>query len=194
MSGINIPSGALAKPSAPQGTKLARVFDKGLAFSIVLVIVVAGAWGVLWFLRFQIDRQITGYHTAVNGSLASVNQSDTAAVEDFATRAAISSDALKDRVNPLDTLALLEKDTSPQVTLSSFGQNATDGSITVSGITSDYRYLAEQVLRYRQEDALKDITVSSSSRNDQGQILFELAVTKPEVPTVPTEPANPGTI
>jgi hypothetical protein len=196
MAGINIPNSGLGQGqrTVPQG-RIAKVFDKGFAFSIVLVVLVAGIWGVLWLLGFLIDREITGYHSAVESSLASVNQSDTAAIEDFSTRADIAKETLAERVQPLDMLALLEKDTLPSVSLVNFEQNADDGLFHISGVTSDYRYVAEQVLRYRQEEAFQNISVTGSNRNEEGQIQFELTVSGPKEPEVQAVPVpNPATL
>ncbi len=155
--------------------------DKSLMFGLLIFGVSFGLWGIERLLIFSLDRETASYQAKTTEALQQLSPETAQAAEDFYDRAQTIRSAQTDALNGVDALAMLEKTTIPQVRLTSYRQ-VNDGSVVIKGTTSDYRFVAEQLLRYRSEAAFNEMHVSKSERTDTGQINFEFVVeSKPQV-------------
>ncbi len=171
-----------------------RIFDKAFFFSISLLFVVGGLWATQKVLLHLVDKDIAQYKASAENSLMGADTNAINQVEDFAARRSILKE-VDQSVKASELLAVLEKTTIPQVKLSEYSY--TEGeSITVTGTTTDYRFVAEQLLRYRQEESLATMKVVSTERAEGGQLKFsfsaEITTKKAEdVNQIPTPPPTP---
>lgn len=169
------------------------IFDKAFAFSFFLVVVVGGLWATERILIYLADRQITNYQATTTASLESVNPEDVQAVHDVTSRLAALQLQGATNMKTGEALAALERATIPQVKLTEF-EYINDGLAFIKGNVSDYRFLAEQILRYRQEAIFATAEVTTTGRTDAGQVTFEIRVEPPAqetsaVPSAETAPA-----
>jgi hypothetical protein len=149
--------------------------DKGLSFGVLIMAIAFGLWGIERLLIFSLDRETTSYRTKTSEALQQISPDAVKNAEDFYDRSQTIRSSQKMALSGVDILAMLEKTTIPQVRLIDY-KHAVDGSVSVRGTTSDYRFVAEQLLRYRSEDALKTMHVGKSERTDTGQVNFEFVV------------------
>lgn len=166
-----------------------NIFDKAFVFSIALIIIVGGIWAAERILIYMLDRQIAQYEATTEASLASVTAEDVQKVHDITSRLdAIGSNAAT-QVKTEDLLGSLEKNTIPQVRLTKY-EYESDGTIALSGVVSDYRFLAEQLLRYRQDPLFATAEVANTGRTDSGQVTFDIRAAKsqPEPVQVESQP------
>lgn len=161
-----------------------KIFDKAFVFSCALVLIVGGIWGGQKFLIYSLNKQIAEYKQTTDASLGSVQAVDVQEVHNVTSRIAVIEKAEKSNVSSTELLAALERSTIPQVKLTDFEYKAA-GDITLSGEVSDYRFLAEQILRYRQEALFATAEVTATGRSESGVITFSLTVPQNQSETVP---------
>jgi hypothetical protein len=150
-----------------------KIFDKAFFFSIFLIFVVGGIWITERVLLHLIDKEITQYQEATTQGLAGADSAVISEVEDFAARSSLIKE-YQERPSAVEALQTLEKATIPQVRLTEYSYSD-DGTISLAGTTSDYRYAAEQLLRYRQEESLQNMQVASTDRSEAGQLVFSFS-------------------
>lgn len=158
---------------APAGK---NIFDKAFVFSIVLIVIVGGIWATERILIYLTDKQIAEYQATTNASFESVSTDDAVAVHDVTSRIATIQKMGATALNSQEILTTLEKSTIPQVKLIEFDYQK-DGTATMSGTAPDYRFLAEQILRYRQEKLFGNAQVASTERTESGQVSFTIVAT-----------------
>lgn len=151
------------------------IFDKAFAASIALIILVGGIWGTERVLIYLTDKQIAEYEGTTNTSFESVSADDAVSVHDVTSRIATIQKLGVTSLNSQEILAALEKSTIPQVKLTEFNYKK-DGTVTMKGTAPDYRFLAEQILRYRQEAMFSTAEVADTERTDTGQVAFTIRV------------------
>lgn len=147
-----------------------RIFDRAFFFSIFLIFVVGGIWVTEHVLLYLVNKDIAGYQEKTNQGLMGADTEAINEVEDFVSRSNLVKEH-EGRVTAPELLTTLEKSTIPQVRLTSYEYNA-NGTITISGLTTDYRFVAEQLLRYRQEESLKAMQVEKTERSESGELTF----------------------
>lgn len=152
------------------------IFDKAFFFSIVLVVLVGGIWATERVLIYLTDKQIKEYQATTNASFESVSADDTVLVHDVTSRIATIQKLGATTLPSQEILAALERSTIPQVKLTEFDYQK-DGTATMSGTAPDYRFLAEQILRYRQESLFRSAEINSTERTETGQVNFTLVAT-----------------
>lgn len=166
-----------------------NIFDKEFAFAVVLVIIVIGLWVTERVLIYLVEKQTTEYQATTAASLSAINAEDVQAVHDITSRITVIEKEGATTISTNDILTALEKTTIPQVRLTEY-EYQSDGNIAMKGIVADYRLLAEQILRYRQEAIFANAEVTSTDRNEAGQIVFGITVVPEEaaaeVPVAPT--------
>lgn len=169
------------------------VFDKAFGFSVALVVIVGGIWAAERVLLYLTDKQIAEYQATTKASFESVSSEDASSVHDVTSRIVAIGKQGESSVNPGEILAALEKSTIPQVTLTQF-EYKKDGTVSLEGNVSDYRFLAEQLLRYRQEEMFSTAEVQNTDRTESGQINFTIIATQPvvEEPAVAPMPPDPA--
>lgn len=170
------------------------IFDKAFAFSVVLVVIVGGIWATERVLIYLADKQIAEYQAQTAESFASVSAEDAQAVHDVTSRLGTVQKYANTSptLNSQEILATLESSTIPQAKLTEY-EHKSDGRVTIKGTVTDYRFLAEQILRYRQQALFATAEVESTERTEGGKINFVLSVESPaeETPAAPVPAAMP---
>lgn len=155
-----------------------NIFDKAFFFSITLIVIVMGIWATERILIYLLDKQIVEYQATNAASLDSLNTEDVQRVHDITSRTTAIEENKATKINTGELLVALEKTTIPQTKLTQY-EYQSDGTMNISGTVSDYRFLAEQILRYRQEPLFASAEATATSRNEDGQINFDITVTPP---------------
>jgi hypothetical protein len=150
-----------------------RIFDKAFFFSIFLIFVVGSIWATERVLLYLVNQEIAGYQETTAEGLAGADVQVISEAEDFAARSSLIKE-YQERPSALEALQTLEKATIPQVRLIEYSYSE-DGTVSLSGTTADYRYVAEQLLRYRQEESLQNMQVASTDRSESGQLVFSFS-------------------
>jgi hypothetical protein len=152
-----------------------KIFDKAFLFSLFLVVVVGGAYGIQKFLIFSLQKETARYTEEATTKLSAVSQEQVTKVQDISTRMLAIQKNTKTGRDSQEVLAALERSTMPQSKVGEFTYNK-DGSMSFSGSAGDYRLLAEQMIRYQQEKVFAGAKVTGSDRSEDGRIGFSVNV------------------
>ena len=155
-----------------------NIFDKAFVFSIALIVIVGGIWATERVLIYLLDKEIAEYKASTAASLSSLSAENVQKVHDITSRTVAIDKNRATKINTQEILTDLEKSTIPQTTLNSF-EYKSDGAMSIAGSVSDYRFLAEQILRYRQTPLFATAEATSANRSDDGQITFDITVSPP---------------
>lgn len=158
-----------------QSSDVKNGLDKAFIFSVLLIVLVGGLWGAERALIYFTEKQTEKYHEQATAQLNAINPEEVQSAHDITSRIAAVKQQQAAKPDLGQIFGALERTTIPQVRLTSFGY-ASDGAMTIEGVASEYRFLAEQLLRYRQESLFASSELASSSRSDSGQISFSLTV------------------
>ena len=69
-------------------------------------------------------------------------------------------------------LTFVEENTHPAVSLSQFSVNAKLGTVTLSGNTSSFQSLEQQIQIFRENDLVQSMTLSSIGFGEEGNVSF----------------------
>lgn len=72
--------------------------------------------------------------------------------------------------------SLIEKLTSPEVSFGDLDFNASEAKIELSGQTSNFKSLGEQLLIFQEEKDIKEVKLSSVSLGEKGDVKFILDI------------------
>lgn len=162
-----------------------NIFDKAFVFSIALVFIVGGIWATERVLIYLADKQITEYQATTAASLSSISAEDVQVVHDVTSRLTTIQKQGSGAFNTNEVLTALERSTIPQVKLTEY-EYSSSGSVMMKGVVADYRLLAEQIFRYRQEEIFATAEVIGTDRNEDGQVIFDMKVVPAETSTTPS--------
>ncbi len=152
-----------------------NIFDKAFVFAISLIVLVGGIWATEYLLIYLADKKIAEYQATSAARLDSLDAKDVQAVHDITSRLATISRYGENRL-PMEMLLMsLEKNTIPQVRLTEY-EYKSDGAMALKGTTTDYRFVAEQILRYRKDPVFATAEVTATDRTEDGLVSFSILV------------------
>ena len=143
-------------------------------FVVVLALIVAAIWGgIRWFL-YSTDQKIAGLQGTIDSANADLLGEDVDRIVDRDTRLTnISAAEGKDA----DTAALfsqLERLTVPEVHLTLYEYDHEEGKVAVSGLTDNFKFLAQQIISFKSEAPFGNIRVDKIVNTKDGKIAFTL--------------------
>ncbi len=142
--------------------------------SAALLLLVVGVWGGLQWYTAQQAQRLAVLDETLRQANERLRGKEAERVVDFDTRLGYVSNHLTDRVASAALLKQLEKLVISGVVLTQYEYNREEKVVTVSGLTDDFKYLAQQVVALKAETPFAAIRVDSVTRTKEGKISFTL--------------------
>lgn len=169
MAGINLStqldSGAKKKKSS---------LDKGFVFAIVLMVVVLGVWGGIRYFLFATDKEIAALDAQITDSKNALENEKVDRLLSFDNRREGIEKNAVDNVDVAERFQELESLIIPSVRLTQYTFDHNTGDTVISGVTSDYKYLAQQLISLKKQTEYESMRVDKLVTTESGGISFTL--------------------
>ncbi len=170
MAGINLSQSIQEKQAIARGS----FFDKGFFINISIFILVAGLYGgSVWYLGTLEDELVTLQADSAQKA-SGLKNADADNAVDLKVRLEAIAANLKSDPNPNDAFEALEQNTVPSIRITDYIRGQSDSIIIIRGVTTNLRYLAQQMLSYKKISGVASVHAEIVKYNDVGQIEFEL--------------------
>jgi hypothetical protein len=185
MAGINLSQSIQEKQAIARGS----FFDKGFFVNTAIFLLVAGLYGgSQWYLGTLEEELATLQGDAATKTVGLKNkEADRAA--DLSTRLKAIAVNLESGTEPKDALQELEQLTIANIKLTGYRYQEGERLLIVRGVTTNLKYLAQQMLSYKKLTGVSSVHAESVKYNDAGLIEFELQL--PLDAPVAAVPATP---
>ncbi len=186
MAGINLSQSIKEKQELARG----NFFDRGFFINVAIFLTVAVLYGGSYWYLGTVEATLTGLQAELVQRKAAMKNADSDAVTDFHVRLAAIGTGVQANPDPRDVLGALEQLTLPMIRVTGYerSRSGTAGvTLGIQGVTTNLRYLAQQMLAYKRMAGVTSVHVESVEYNDAGQIEFELAL---PLTTTPVENAS----
>mgnify|MGYP003394285773 CR=1 FL=1 len=172
MAGINLSQSIQEKQAYARGS----FFDKGFFINAGIFLLVAGIYGgSVWYLgtveseRDMLKQGLTQKATDLKGGEA--NQ-----VADLHLRLEAIEKGLQSNPSSNEALQELEQRTLQTISVTNYSWSQSEDSITIEGVTSNLKYLAQQMLAYKKLPRVISVHAETVEYNRAGQVEFELSL------------------
>ncbi len=166
MAGINLSQSIQEKQALARG----KFFDRGLFVNIAIFLLVVAAYGgSTWYLG-TIEEELVVLQVSSAEKLAGLKGPSVNRVADVRSRIDTIDENLKANPDPGVVFAGLERVVLPAIRITEYTHRQTEGLITVGGVTSSLRYLAQQMLSLKKLDGVQTVHAESIKYADDGQI------------------------
>ena len=160
-------------PAMSSTTKMPSSMGRSLRYSLWLVGVLVFVYAIQWALLWKANSDIQTKKQEVENTLSAVPDDQANRAADVVLRSQTMARSLTSSFDPVSFLSLLEKSTLSQIRLTKVSYTKESEEIHVQGETNDYRYIAEQLLRFRQEAEFSSMTLATTTRGEDGRISFD---------------------
>jgi hypothetical protein len=181
MPGINLSQSLSLGAKKAETTR--SLFDKSFVGVIVLTLIVLALWGALRFFLYRTDQDIEDLQAKIDSSQGALTGDAVARVASVGARLEHLGAYQEQAAGLKDAFGRLENLTLPAVRLTSFQYVDESGTTTIAGVADNYRTLAEQVLRYKGDEAWKTLKVTNIANTEDGKISFTLSAVPEPVET-----------
>ncbi len=167
MAGINLSEGVTSA-----GARKKSSFDFGFIFSIILIVIVLGTWGTIRYFMFTTDKSTASLEVEITSVMNDVQGEKVDRILAFDTRRTGIEESAKTNQDVAKRLTLLESLVIPSVRLTEYSFDHDNGVVTVSGVTNDYKYLAQQLMSFKRESEYAGMRVDKIGNTESGSISF----------------------
>jgi hypothetical protein len=169
MAGINLSDGINGS-----ATKKKASFDVGFAAAVCIMILVLCVWGGVRYFMFTTDKEVTSLESQITEATSDLQNEKVDRVLSFDTRRAGIALNLTENVDVAKRLTELESLIIPSIRLIDYQFDHNAGTSIISGITSDYKYLAQQLISLKKQPEYVSIRVDKITNTEEGDISFTL--------------------
>lgn len=169
MPGMNLSQSTMEEEVGKQS-----LFDSGFIVSLSLILLSALTFGGLHLYISSLDKKISALESELSGSAVGLKGEHIDRVADFDARLNHFSTNKTEFFETRDIFQKLESSVLPGVVLEKFQYDAKEKTVTVDGISGDYRRLAEQIMTLKKEAIFSKLKVENISRNNEDQVTFVL--------------------
>lgn len=155
------------KPKIPLWAKIL------LGSAVALLLIAAGTYFFLDYTSKKTSQKISDTQAEVS-SLMAANRETENKVLTYEKKIGDFASLVVGHQKPLSILLFLEQKTHPRVSFTSFAFDAAKTSVAVDGQAASFIALGQQMLIFKKEPILKNITLSGLSLNEKGEIKFSL--------------------
>ena len=148
--------------------------DQGFIFLIILCVLVVVAWGGLRLYTYLINKEIASLQANIDSLESKITGEKVDRVMDTEERLGYIAKANDSKIDTTALFAQLEKLTVPEVTLTKYEYDNIQKVVLISGTTSNFRFIAQQIINFRSESPLEDIQVEKLGTTKEGRIPFTL--------------------
>jgi hypothetical protein len=171
MAGIN-----LSQSSSTGGRSIdkRKFFDAGIVISGVLLFLVLASYGAIYYFTMKTDQETASLQTQIDTSGVDMKGEKIDRILAFDNRI---SDITTNTENQIDTstnLIEMEKVILPSVRLTNYEYDHESGDVIISGVTSEFKFLAQQIISLKSNPKFGDMYVDKISNTESGDITFVL--------------------
>lgn len=182
MSGINLSQSIQEKQALARGT----FFDKGFFINTAIFLLVVGLYGgSQWYLG-TLEDTLAILHGDASTKIAGLKGNAANQAADLAARLKVITANLESVKEPNTILGELERFTIADIRVTNYSYGEEKQAISISGVTTNLKYLAQQMLSYKKMTNVSSVHVEAVGYSETGQIEFtlELPLTQPIPSTV----------
>jgi hypothetical protein len=169
MAGINLSDGVTTAEREKKSS-----FDVGFIFAVILMVLVLGVWGGIRYFMFTTDKDTANLEAQIVGATTDLQGPKVDRILAFDVRMGGIEESAKTNEDVAARLTELEGLVIPSVRLTDYTFNHDDGSVTISGVTSDYKYLAQQLISLKTKTEYAGMRVDKIANTATGEISFTL--------------------
>lgn len=173
MEGINL-SQSMQESRKGSSEEKRTLLDTGMMVAFAVFIVAAMIWGGLAWYVSTVDQKIAAANTELAASVASLASEKADRVGDFSDRSAIIYKSLGGAADPSAELGRIEAAVVPGVVLTGYQYDKETGTISIVGITDNFKFIAQQLLVFKVSDGFVVPKVALIERTKEGKIEFTL--------------------
>jgi|GEM_PF-1697578 hypothetical protein len=171
MVGINLSQSTQSKKELSDRRSL---FDRSIVVVVVLFLVTLAAWGGTWWYTKTYDDKISQLESMIAQDTTKLSGKRADRVADFSNRLTLIGQNLDAAVDTSSILGELEQNMVPEVRLTMYEYNRNDRIVSISGVTSSFRYLAAQVISLKKDSSFSQVKVGDVSSDENGLIKFSV--------------------
>ncbi|MCW1888549.1 MAG: hypothetical protein KIH67_003270 [Candidatus Moranbacteria bacterium] len=169
MAGIN-----LSQSTTERKVDRRKFFDAGMVFSSILLLIVLAAWGGIYYLSMKTTQEIASLQNEIDTSGVEMKGPKIDRILDFDTRIEMVSKNIESQVDASEMLVGLEELVIPSIRLTNYEYDHENGNVTIEGITSDFKFLAQQLISLKKNEQYANIRVDKIGNSESGDIVFTL--------------------
>lgn len=168
MAGMNLSSSKLDKKEGHRG-----IFDGSFSIIFVIFLLVAASWGGMRWYIMTLDDKLAGLDSVIEENSLRLQGKDVDRVAHFNARLSLIGDSLQgETADSQKLLTQLESLTVPNVRLTEYRYDVTEKTVTVSGETDSFKYVAQQIISLKGGALFADIKVDSLKLTKEGRVAF----------------------
>lgn len=170
MAGINLSQSIQEKQAIARGS----FFDKGFFVNVAIFLLVVGLYGGSQWYIGTLDDELAALQGDVATKTAELKSEEADRATDLSVRLKTIVINLETGTEPKDALQEMERLTIANIKLTGYLYRESEQLIIIRGVTTNLRYLAQQMLSYKKVTGVSSVHAESVKYNDTGQIEFEL--------------------
>lgn len=173
MGGINL---SQSMQESRRGAEKKSFFDQGLIWGSVVLFLVAGAWGGLRWYMTTLDDKVAALEEELTSNASRLEGKSADRIADFNDRLTLIGTGLDSAAEPRVILEQMERLMVPEVVLTKYEYDKKERTISIGGLTDNFKFLAQEILSLKSEAAFSEVKVDTIARTKDGKIAFELKV------------------
>ncbi len=162
------------QPTQKQQRQIARFSPVLLSMSVVLLVLVAAAYGYFWYTAGKLEAEVQDMRSKVEPEVTIENNKAQSLLDVAGARAVWLPTLLKEHRRPTRLLRAVEQTTQQRTQLSRLSYDQEKRVLTFSGTTDTYRQLAQQYDVFQETALFSKPSLGQVSVGRDGNIDFSL--------------------
>ncbi|MDO8500181.1 MAG: hypothetical protein Q7S66_06045 [bacterium] len=172
-----MPDELISKRPYPQRTQFAPPAGAPLfSVAIILFLIFLLVWGGLYFYKRSLDANAENWRSQISSLENELRPDLLNQLIGLSNRLAATREILSRHTFSSNTLALLERDTHPQVSFTSFQYSEEGRKIELSAKAASYRVVADQVMAFEADPQVESVGFGGLQLDDKGLVGFKLSI------------------
>lgn len=173
MASINLSQSIQEKQALARG----KFFDKGFFINLTILLIIAGVYGgTIWYLG-KLQDELASLQASSAQKTATLSGPAVNRAVDIRERIDAVTKNQEINPDPERAFSALEKATLSTIQIRGYSQIEEDQSVTVTGITESLRYLAQQMLSFKNLEGVQSVHVEEVGYNEETKkIEFEITL------------------
>jgi Tfp pilus assembly protein PilN len=158
-------------------TRRKKPFPMGLLIVLLLLVVVAGAFGVLKFWTNYLNETITLQEEKIKSEKDAMMKKMNGKSADFYQRTKVLENDIYKKHSSNVVLTKIEEIMVPRVVLLSFSHDVeknNDEKISITADADEFEFMAQQVAKFKESDFFGNVRVNDVGRNKKSRIVFTI--------------------
>lgn len=168
MAGMNLSSSGFGQQEKQSG-----IFSGSFSIIFIIFLLVSVSWGGMRWYIMTLDDKLASLDSAIEENASRLHGKDVDRVAHFDSRLSLIGNFLQgEAADSQKLLTQLESLTVPNVRLTEYRYDVTEKTVTVSGETDNFKYVAQQIISLKSETPFSEIRVDSLKLTKDGRVAF----------------------